>query len=80
MKPKELGVCWKCGVKLQGQGKYCVKCYCDMHRPCPECMIRNLSSASGYLPRTVRGKPVRCKLCRNRRWILMDGDRIIDLY
>jgi hypothetical protein len=70
--------CRKCGVKLQGRAHYCVSCYRALTRPCHECMVRGRDDVYRVRSKGRPPVPVNCALCRNERYLLVDGGRIVE--
>lgn len=65
--------CDGCGVSLPSNANYCLACYAERIRDCPECL-----SAAGRLRgdyKFDRGEMPMCKTCNNKRTIFVEPAR-----
>jgi hypothetical protein len=71
--------CRRCGVFLQGNSHFCVRCYSMMSQRCTACGCRLPGGRWKVDTHKVNGKKVYtdCPVCLNTRWVVKDGDKII---
>lgn len=68
----EIYLCKRCGTMIDGNAKYCVKCYSDLHRPCPNCMVRHVGGKYRVKKEGGSSSPIDCETCMNERYILTE--------